>query len=655
MGIPVGALARRILIPAGLVILALVLAASAWQGRRLQEKLAAEHRSSVRLVFETSQAIHNGNGGLSALARNRGFDRVWVLSATGDILDSNRPQEIGDRLDDRWWSTLKTMPAGLTQQDVAFGNQELMVISLKAPEIGRQVAVVSRPAQGGSLFILNTLGILAVGLILWMAMAALVISVMRRNVEMPTRKLDDRALDLVRGEHLTEASLDRLHAEIVQPLGGHADCMVDLARILGEKTRRVDEVTAGWRALFDALPIPAFVVDATRSIVHANDELARWMAVDAGWLVGRNLSILADRIPADRLNAWFDHQSASTVGVRRLRWTLDDVSGPSGEVLLSIAPMPWAQGVGHLVMVEIPMDMESSVEDPDDGKGRSGDVPAPTGPAQNTPKTEAESLSRADARSVVRKRRKTPAAPRDAGIPAAEASIDVPPSAIPTPTYSGGDGQSVDPSGSTEGRSATRKAKHRGDEGILPELNVPGPPAEDRITSGSESKPSPNRSALKPAQKSSPESEDGLSAQAGGAIGSPVPEADASRPGESASGAFLTADVLDATGCAAVVFDEEARTLLWSPRMQALTGLQGSLVPDLKSFIQRVFPHDKERTLFQQWLDAEPEERAQQLKINTTEGIRTCTWNASEIRHPDHGELGLLWTRVSSTPGSDPS
>lgn len=638
LGIPVGALARRILIPTGLVILALVLAASAWQARRVQEQLAAEHRSSVRLVFETSQSIHNGNGGLSALARNRGFDRVWVLSATGDILDSNRPQEIGDRLDDRWWSTLKAMPAGLDQRHIAFGNQELTVISLKAPEIGRQVAIVSRPVQAGSLLILNALGILVAGLILWMGLAVLVASVLRRNIEAPTRKLDDRALDLVRGEHLSDASLDRLHAEVVQPLAGHADCMVDLARILVEKSRRVDEVSAGWHALFDAIPIPAFVVDSSRRIVHANDELARWMTVDAGWLVGRELAILADRIPADRLSAWFDHQSATTVGVRRLRWALPEGSEHSGDVLLSIAPMPWGQGIGHLVMVETPEDALPSDVGLEDETGTAPDGAVHPESIQDTSLKDDQGPSSARARSVVRKRRKgtTPAPSRNAENPDTEASIDRTPSAFVAPPSPGGDGQSHVPLTSAVGRSASRKAVPDPDADDLPELQMPARTAQDGITQ--ESEPVDHLSE-----------QDGSAAKALDRENAVPPEEAPSRD------AFLMADVLDATGCAAVVFDDEARTMLWSPRMQALTDLDADLVPDLKSFIQRVFPHDKERNLFQQWLDAEPEERAQQLKINTPDGIRTCTWHASEIRHPDLGDLGLLWTQVTSGSGSAPS
>ena len=80
--------------------------------------------------------------------------------------------------------------------------------------------------------------------------------------------------------------------------------------------------------------------------------------------------------------------------------------------------------------------------------------------------------------------------------------------------------------------------------------------------------------------------------------------------------------------------------------MVGLTGLTRSEVADLKTFRQRVFPHEKERNFFRQWLHADPEERPQSLKINTPSGIKSLVWHASELKHPDLGELGLLWTRI---------
>ncbi|MDE2997401.1 MAG: hypothetical protein OXT73_11820 [Bacteroidota bacterium] len=339
LGIPASSLARRILIPTGVVLLLLVAIASLWQADRVRQKRAFEQRSAVRTVFETSPAVLNGSGGLGTLARNRGFDRIWVLSATGDILDSNHPQEIGHPLDARWWGILKDMPSGLHQDLVAFGNQELTLVSLKAAELGRQVAVVSRPVRAGGPWILNTLGILGLSLILWGGLALLVAGILQRRVEAPTKRLDDKAMDLVRGASLSEASLDRLHAEIAAPLDGHADCMVDLARLLMQRSRQADAASLRWSALFDALPIPAFILDANHRVSEANESLLRWMSVDATWLVGRDLAIMADRVPVERLQAWLNQPATAAIGVRRWQWTPPSES-PDSNLLVTVSPMP---------------------------------------------------------------------------------------------------------------------------------------------------------------------------------------------------------------------------------------------------------------------------------------------------------------------------
>jgi PAS domain S-box-containing protein len=593
LGVPTGSLSRRILLPAAVLFFVGAAVLSVWQFERVANRLASEQRSSVRTVFETNPAVLNGSGGLSTLARNRGFERVWVLSATGDILDSNRPQEIGQPLDTRWWGVLKEMPSGLHQQDVAFGNQELLVVSFKAADLGKQVAVVSRPVRPGYLWMLNTGGILAVSLILWGLLAFWVHSTLRSRIDLPTRHLDDRALDLVRGAKVSEATLDRLHAEVEAPLGGHADTVVDLARVLMRTSRRVDELSMQWKTLFDALPAPACIVDGSHRILQCNQPLAAWLAVEPSWFVGRDLSMLGARIPAERLRLWLEDPSLSGVGVRRLPWSFQEGDGPVRDVLISVSPMPWggmtasgsAAVSAHLVMIE-PLPAAGA-----DIRTESGsDEPAePTYP--EAPTSESPSTTR---RTVVGKRRRnrdsqgtstSAAAPEPEpeakqedlpSRPGKEASarlVDAASRVFRTAPLAAGDGTSMDP-----------------DRMDL----LPTPPATE-------------------------------------------PEEDP---------ALLPARILEATGCAAVVFDEEARTLYWSENLAALTGIPATAVTDLAAFTRLVFPHDKERALFRQWLDAEPEDRPQSLKINTPEGIRTLLWHASEIRHAEHREFGLLWTRA---------
>lgn len=566
-----------------MLVFVLAAALSAWQFERVAARMASEQRSSVRTVFETNPAVLNGSGGLGTLARNRGFERVWVLSATGDILDSNRPQEIGQPLDARWWGVLKEMPSGLHQEEIAFGNQELLVVSLKAADLGKQVAVVSRPIRPGAIWLLNTGGILVVSLILWGILAFWVHSTMRSWIEAPTRHLDDRTLDLVRGSKVSEATLDRLHAEVQAPLGGHADTVVDLARVLMRSTRRVDELTLQWNTLFDALPAPACIIDGSHRILQCNQPLAAWLSVEPSWFVGRDLSMLGARIPAERLRLWLEDPSLAGVGVRRLRWSFQDADGPVQDVLISVSPMPWtgtaasAAAVGaHLVLIE-PVPSEG-------GEMTSGQESPASAPE---PPVDVEEAPASTRRTVVGKRRK--ARKSDSGDTTAPES--------------------------------------------LPE-DQPSRPGKDASARLAE----PGRKIRQTAQAIAGDGASVESAQ--------LDLAPSALPADPlADPDLLPARILEATGCAAVLFDEQARTLYWSDAMATLTGRAASEVKDLASFTRLVFPHDKERALFRRWLDAEPEDRPQTLKVQTPGGIRTLVWQASEIKHAEHGELGLLWTR----------
>lgn len=104
--------------------------------------------------------------------------------------------------------------------------------------------------------------------------------------------------------------------------------------------------------------------------------------------------------------------------------------------------------------------------------------------------------------------------------------------------------------------------------------------------------------------------------------------------------------IMRSAGLVAIAFNDEAETVYWSEGAQALTGLGQKDVPDLKTFTEKVFPHGKERKLFKHWLDSEPEDRSQELKIRTLDSILSSVWRAGEWNDADTGELGMLWTRL---------
>lgn len=511
------------------------------------------------------------------MARNRGFERIWVLSATGDILDSNRRQEIGTRLDDRWWSVLRSLPSGLHQETTRFGNQDLELLSLNSVELGRQVVIVSRTSGAGSSWMVNAGLILLAGLILWMIVAVAVILNLRQRIERPTHKLDDRALELFRGGQLSDAQLDRVHAEIEDSLGGHADCMVDLARKFQKQGHSLLQSSSKFSVLFNALPSPAFLLDDARRVVDANEALSDAMGIDVAWLRGRELSVMGEWIPTNRLGQWLDQTASTPIGVRRMRFVNDrthdasaeraEAPGMQMECFLTIAPMPTIAGRGHLILMEEAPDIPVETVDQDLGGIKS----SATDPLDEQPDTSPEKT--------------VPAGP---AAPAFSTPID------------------------------TRSLSGDGQAGSPPNLSLSGSDDEAALSEGVASLP--------------------------------------------AEQVFLADVVLETAGVVAIAFNDDAETVFWSTGGESITGLNTDAIPDLKHFTDLVFPHDKERELFRHWLDAEPDERSQELRIRTKNGIVSSIWRAGEWRDERFGEVGILWTIMDpaqikklSTPPGEPS
>ena len=595
LGIPTRVLARRILLPIGVVIILMASALSVWQIDRIQARTYQEQRSALRTVFELDQSMASGSSGLVTMARNRGYERIWVLSATGDVLNSNRRQEVGTRLEDRWWSSLRTLPSGLHQETVRFGNQNLELLSLNSVELGRQVVIVSRASGSGATWLVNSGLILLAGLILWMIVAIAVVLNLRHRIERPTHKLDDRALELIRGGHVSDVQLDRVHAEIEDALGGHADCMVDMARKLQKQGHSLMQTSSRFSVLFNALPSPAFLLDDARCVVDANEALAEAMGIDGAWLRGRDLSVMGEWIPAQRLHQWLDKTAMTPVGVRRMRFahdfpdqTTSDGSSESGSMtdcLLTIAPMPSAAGRGHLILIEhVPSrPVETVAPDLDDVEASTSD-----GAPEKATEVVADSVSGKHGR------------PDHHATPAFSTPID------------------------------TRSLSGDGQAGLSPVIDAPE--AEAEAEANAEAKVSANG------------------------------EPDSSGSIESFDQSSLADIILDTVGVVAIAFNEDAETVFWSTGGKTLTGLTAEALPDLKHFTDQVFPHDKERDLFRLWLDAEPDERSQELRIRTRNGIVSSIWRAGEWYDDDHGEVGLLWTTLDpilikqpSTAAGEPS
>lgn len=105
-------------------------------------------------------------------------------------------------------------------------------------------------------------------------------------------------------------------------------------------------------------------------------------------------------------------------------------------------------------------------------------------------------------------------------------------------------------------------------------------------------------------------------------------------------------DVLAAAGFFVVAFDSQAQTVFWSPAAAKATGLKKADIPDLPTFANKLFSQARERELFQTWLDSEPDERSQELRIRTRKGLKKSRWFATETRPGRESSIGVLWAEL---------
>ena len=145
LGIPVRKLTLGILIPFGVLLVMSAILLSVFVVNRLQDRALHEQQVTVRTLFDTEASLHPSLNGLTVLARNRGYERIWILSATGDILASSKESDIGSRLDERWWRRLEGRRSGFNQESVQFGDGTIMLTALHHAEMGRWVVLLSRP------------------------------------------------------------------------------------------------------------------------------------------------------------------------------------------------------------------------------------------------------------------------------------------------------------------------------------------------------------------------------------------------------------------------------------------------------------------------------------------------------------------------------
>jgi len=327
------------ILPGTLVVLLASLGLAWFVQRGITTNRWSTERATVDAVFHSHEMITGTRPHLAQLAASSGFERIWVVDATGRVLASSLRADVGNLLDAWWWNRVQAAGEGFEAQQVRYGSADVVLLSRHDASLGRWViAVAALPAAGVNpgawLLIPGT------GLLLWFVCVTLVFVLVTRGLHAPIRRLDEALLASLRGEDVSDSSLDRLEANLVPRLGGHATGVIDVLRLSMRAKARVKDLETRLQSVLDALPGFAVIIASDESILAAGRRV-----VDArpGQPFPDTLGALGDRMPVERIRRWLQRTGSRGAGVHQVR--IDR------EQMLSIQPVAWNGRVASLACV----------------------------------------------------------------------------------------------------------------------------------------------------------------------------------------------------------------------------------------------------------------------------------------------------------------
>lgn len=337
-GLPARKLLFRMLLPGGVVVLLAVILASFWARDRIEKSAWAGLEATVQTVFDSHSAAPGAGNSLSALVKRSGLDRIWVIDATGRVVASSMPSDVGSPLDGVWWRVVKDMDSGSLVTSMPYGSAEVAVVAVRDASVGRWAVAVGPEPPVTSQALKTGLAILAVSLTMWALIALATWYGVVIRLHRPLEELDIGMMAVVRGETLSAASLDLLLARTEPLLGGHAASATDLAAVAMAHARRADHAETAFRSVFDALPVRAMVVrvDGTVEIMNSRIPGAKGSA--------RTLADLKPYMPVAEIRNWLDRMGPSKAGAEGV--PLED--GRS----LTVQPISWSGKSACLVLVD---------------------------------------------------------------------------------------------------------------------------------------------------------------------------------------------------------------------------------------------------------------------------------------------------------------
>ncbi|MBO6576565.1 MAG: hypothetical protein JJ896_13135 [Rhodothermales bacterium] len=315
---PSSRLVRALLIPLS-VIQILVTVYLVILANRTAGELAYDRMDGMVQALAMSEPP--ASGVLTRTAEWVEADRLWIVSATGRILASNRGAEVNGLVDDIWWQDLPTDQRRVRRSQTWGGRRYVQVAyhDIERGAWAMAIADLDSPIFSATARIA---ALLLFSLTIWLIVAGTVIAVIRRTVGRALDVSDLVASRALRGEVSAPASLARLRPAMDG--FGPAGMVLQLVERMQERAIRANEAESRFSLAVELLPGIAYLASYDGALLYAGPLLRQRLGPESQ--VGRSVEDLLPELPLARV-----HTAAEKSRTRGVTFDNLPVSEADGE------------------------------------------------------------------------------------------------------------------------------------------------------------------------------------------------------------------------------------------------------------------------------------------------------------------------------------
>ncbi|MFT4604258.1 MAG: PAS domain-containing protein, partial [Rhodothermales bacterium] len=224
-------------------------------------------------------------------------DRIWLISATGRILSSNRAAEANALVDEIWWQDLPQNQRRV-RREKAWGGRSYVQVAYHDIERGVWAMVIADldgPLLAGTA---RVAAVLILSLLIWLMIAASVILVIRRTMGRALDVSDLVARRALEGSAASTASLARLRAAAAGY--GPAQLLLQLVERMQERATRANEAETRFSLAVELLPGVAYLASYEGALLYAGPLMRQHLGAEAQ--MGQSVTDILPDLPLERVH-----------------------------------------------------------------------------------------------------------------------------------------------------------------------------------------------------------------------------------------------------------------------------------------------------------------------------------------------------------------